>query len=747
MELIDKAQSESNDSNNEGISFSSSDSSVGHENENPSSLFEHQSPPLVSIVMNSPSNNSKAPIHNTDAVVATTPRKLNKYDVSTTMTRLRDSMVGTSHTTHTSADNSGAPTEPTTTSGIGKSIMCSKESTSLKRSHGLDDYFNTDEEFQSLLGTQQRDQIHADQSNKGDTTNHIPKQFVDYNDDDDDDGDCSDNIRRKFGQKNKHIYVHYDTFQADSTQLNERNKKMTTKKENEEEDYVIKKKDIFHSDIPTSKKILNGFHQIPAVALIGMFHLMIGIPFGVSYFPIGWKESSEYYDTSSSLNSTQPSADYLPGSGGIDGPFPVEGKNALGIRMFLFSTIMGQIVFTFKSGFKNPIGLNMVENVPFCQALATITIEHCGYGMEALSTLFVMFGISSMIVGLVFYILGKFELGRIIYFFPSHVLVGLIAGIGIFIGKTGIEVAMNAVFSLENIFSNSNLLLVVLAFEVVLRLLERLNVKYGKNGNPVFSLLSPIYFCSITPIFYGLLWLMGISVADAEQEGFFFPSLVGNDCESNSSAIGCSDMVGSEGTAAFMSFLKDTIFNKDVFDIWRVIDFTTVSWAAIRDSIPTLSALTIFSLIHVPINIPAFAISTNSEYDMNRELIAHGYSNCLSGMFGGLQNYMAYTQSILYDRSGGYGKPSGIAVAVVTSILYFFGPSIASTIPRCMAGTLLVHVGIDLFLEGVFDTLGKFEQLEYAGIWLIAVVMTFAGMDAAMIAGECFSTRAYFSIS
>jgi hypothetical protein len=35
-------------------------------------------------------------------------------------------------------------------------------------------------------------------------------------------------------------------------------------------------------------RIYQIFHQIPAIILIGMFHLMIGIPFGVSYFPIGW---------------------------------------------------------------------------------------------------------------------------------------------------------------------------------------------------------------------------------------------------------------------------------------------------------------------------------------------------------------------------------------------------------------------------------------------------------------------------
>jgi SulP family sulfate permease len=146
-------------------------------------------------------------------------------------------------------------------------------------------------------------------------------------------------------------------------------------------------------------------------------------------------------------------------------------------------------------------------------------------------------------------------------------------------------------------------------------------------------------------------------------------------------------------------------------------------------------------LIHVPINIPAYAVSTDTVADMNRELIAHGYSNIISGLFGGLQNYFAYTQSVLYYRSGGEGKLSGLAVAACTVSLYVFGPFIASYIPRCMAGTLLLHVGID-------NSIGKFDYVEYAGIWLIVVVMSVLGMEAAMIAGgiAAVSTHAVQSI-
>ena len=473
----------------------------------------------------------------------------------------------------------------------------------------------------------------------------------------------------------------------------------------------------YESTIPSSPKsskrtaLRAAVGQVPAVLIIGLFHLMIGIPFGVSYFPIGW---------SNTIDQTNLNNDALSSQETIQGPFPLPGKEALGIRMFLFATLVGQLVFTFSSQFDNPIGLQMVENVPFCQALASNVIHRVGYGMDALTTLVVMFGLSSLIVGSVFYLLGKFQLGRIIYYFPNHVLVGCIGGIGLFIVKTGLEVTLNAPFNVHTLCQphQRNLWLVVLAFELGLRVLERIT----KHR---YSLLSPCYFLMITPVFYIALNLLNVTVIQASEAGYFFPSLSSGSSSSHS--------------YSFTALLQDPT----LWEYWTVVGMGRVSWQAILDSIPTLLALTLFSLIHVPINIPAFAISTNTEVDMNNELLAHGYSNLAAGLFGGLQNYMAYTQSVLYDKSGGRGKASGIAVALVTAIIYVIGPTIASYIPRCMAGTLLMHVGIDLFLEGVYDSRGKFDKLEYLGIWLIAIVMIVYGMDAAMVAGVIAAVSTY----
>jgi SulP family sulfate permease len=126
----------------------------------------------------------------------------------------------------------------------------------------------------------------------------------------------------------------------------------------------------------------------------------------------------------------------------------------------------------------------------------------------------------------------------------------------------------------------------------------------------------------------------------------------------------------------------------------------------------------------------------NADTDMNTELIAHGFSNGFSGLFGGeliqmlhtpalqiglltlrvvcvlpgLQNYLCYSNSVLYAKSGGQGKASSLAVAAGLTILFLIGPHISTYIPRCMAGTILLHMGIDLIMEGVYDCKSTFSS-------------------------------------
>ena len=317
--------------------------------------------------------------------------------------------------------------------------------------------------------------------------------------------------------------------------------------------------------------------QISAVAVVALLNMMIAIPFGASYFPIGWKAADD--------DLSGPSDDETPED--LDGTFPLQGKQALGIRMFLFATLIGQLAFTFGSKFNNPVGCQMVENVPFLHALCHVAIQRQGYGMEALSTVFFLFGLSSVVVGWTFYLLGKYELGKIVYFFPNHVLVGCIGGIGVFILITAVEVTNNATFEFSekgwaSLLEDFHLLAIVLGFECTLRFL--IWWTQDSQGRPKYPLLSPIYYCMITPLFYLGLWILGISLNRASELGYFFS-------ETSSENIGLAD--------------------PHLWDMFQITNLSNISWMAVVESTGTMIALAAFSLIHVPINIPAFAISTD----------------------------------------------------------------------------------------------------------------------------------------
>ena len=126
-------------------------------------------------------------------------------------------------------------------------------------------------------------------------------------------------------------------------------------------------------------------------------------------------------------------------------------------------------------------------------------------------------------------------------------------------------------------------------------------------------------------------------------------------------------------------------------------------------------------------------MSVNKDCDMNSEMIAHGRSNLLSALFGQLPNYMCYSNSVAYAKSGGRGQPSSLAVITLTTLLFLKGSSLVESIPRAMAGTLLIHVGLDLFFEGI--SAHGFSALEIISIWAIVVSMTLFGMTAGLAAG------------
>ncbi|KAF7726256.1 hypothetical protein EC973_008966 [Apophysomyces ossiformis] len=323
---------------------------------------------------------------------------------------------------------------------------------------------------------------------------------------------------------------------------------------------------------------------------------------------------------------------------------------------------------------------------------------------RVISSTVVAFAISSIMTGLAFFLLGALRLGSLIGFFPRHILVGTIGGVGWFLVATGIEVSGRldedltyTIPMFKKIFLDTHtfaLWSTALGMAILLRIIQH------RITSP---LVVPLFFLVLPVVFFIVIAIAGLDINQVRDAGWIFPLV--------------------ESDLPFWHF-------------YTYYDFTEVDWRAVAQTLPAMLALTFFGVLHVPINVPALGVSTNKDdVDVNRELVAHGVSNGLSGCFGAVQNYLVYTNSLLFIRTGGDSRLAGLMLAGATAILWMVGPWIVGYIPVMVVGSLIFHLGLDLLKEALIDTWHSVHYLEYITICVIVACMATLGFVEGILVG------------
>lgn len=366
-----------------------------------------------------------------------------------------------------------------------------------------------------------------------------------------------------------------------------------------------------------------------------------------------------------------------------------------GISMFYVSCIVSQLVYSLGGSiFRGGVGSEMIEVVPFFHKMAFQILAKVGDDnpRAVLATTILSYSISSVVTGAVFFLLGKCRLGRLIGFFPRHILIGCIGGVGWFLVATGVEVSARLngnlnydVSTFRKLFQADTVALWIIPLILAMTLFS---IKHWVKH----PLLDATYFIAIIAVFYFFVAAIDkLELPDLRNKGWVFRA--------------------PEAGVPFYHF-------------YTLYDFGAVDWEALADTIPTMLALTFFGIIHVPINVPALGFTMGEDnVDIDRELKAHGLSNALSGFCGSIQNYLVYTNSVLFVRSGGDSRIAGVMLAVATFGVLISGPIIIGYIPIMVVGALIFFLGFDLLREALVDTWGKVHRLEYLTILVIVITM------------------------
>ncbi|KAH9847094.1 sulfate transporter family-domain-containing protein [Lenzites betulinus] len=407
----------------------------------------------------------------------------------------------------------------------------------------------------------------------------------------------------------------------------------------------------------------DALRSIPAVILGTLLNILDGISYGMIIFP---------------------AAGVFTGLGGV------------GVSMFFVTAIITQLIYSAgASGFAGANGSMMIEVVPFFHLIANQIADEIGESdpHAVIATTMVAFAFSSILTGITFFMLGALKLGSLIGFFPRHILVGCIGGVGVFLVITGLTVSTSISdddFSLSLdtfkflVLNVHNLVMWLPAFGLAV-LLRVITHKWEHQ------LIFPIYFCIIPVAFYVVVAAAHLDLAALREAGWIF------------------DM----GTS-----------REPWYQFYSLYDFKAMDWGAFWATMPTQFALLFFNILHPPLNVPALAVSLHHDVNTDKELVAHGYSNLLAGLIGTVPNYLVYVNTLLFYRVGGDTRVSGFLLAGATTVLLLVGTGPISYIPVMVVGALIFVLGIDLVKEALWDTRRRVSTSEYITIASIMVCMT-----------------------
>ncbi|WWC61703.1 uncharacterized protein I303_104288 [Kwoniella dejecticola CBS 10117] len=369
---------------------------------------------------------------------------------------------------------------------------------------------------------------------------------------------------------------------------------------------------------------------------------------------------------------------------------------SLGVSMFFVSCIISQLVFSLGGSiFPGGNGSMMIEAVPFFHILVNTFEAVIGDDDQAIiATTMAAFAFSSILTGLVFFALGAFKLGGLIGYFPRHILVGCIGGVGVFLIETGLEVSRGLKeegfeyhLATLKLFFESGHMIALWTIPLALAILLRIITHFYHH-----QLIFPAYFFVVPLIFYAVVLIGRWDMGYLRETGWVFD-------------------VG-QNTQSWWKF-------------YTYFDFRKTHWEAFWAAMPTQLALVFFGILHVPLNVPALGVSlAEDNVKLDRELVAHGFSNVAAGLTGTVPNYLTYVNTVLFYRVGGGSRLSGLMLAAATTAVMMVGPSVIAALPVMVVGALIFVLGIDLVIEAVWDTRNRVNKWEYITIWVIAIGMT-----------------------
>ncbi|MDG1981142.1 MAG: SulP family inorganic anion transporter [Flavobacteriaceae bacterium] len=134
---------------------------------------------------------------------------------------------------------------------------------------------------------------------------------------------------------------------------------------------------------------------------------------------------------------------------------------------------------------------------------------------------------------------------------------------------------------------------------------------------------------------------------------------------------------------------------------------------------------------------------TETRGNSNRECIAQGSANVVTGFFGGMGGCAMIGQSIINIKGGGRGRLSGITAAVMLLIFILFASSYIEQVPIAALVGVMFMVVIGTFAWSSFRIMNKIPVADLIVLILVSGLTVIFDLAIAVIAGVIVSALVF----
>ena len=375
-----------------------------------------------------------------------------------------------------------------------------------------------------------------------------------------------------------------------------------------------------------------------------------------------------------------------------------------GIGIVLFGFFLFAVISIFTSSY--PVNINTPQDIPIAiiALIATTVMATSGKDWDADTTfqfIFVTIALTSILVGIFFFILGSLKLGKLVRFIPYPVVGGFLAGTGWLIVKFAFIMTAGMGLSLATIVSLFDQATLSKWFPgLIFGLIMLISSRYIKH----YLLIPTLIAIGITS-FYAIMFFYGFSFTDLESSGYLlgpFPE-------------------GGLFQGLPLKYLSN--FN----------------WSIFLEQLPAIGTMMILNAISVLFNYSGLEIIIKKDLDLDQELKSTGIGNIIAGLGGAPPGHLSLGSTLLAISIGSKSKLTNIVIALLCAITLFFGSAVLSFFPRIILGGLLFNLGLSFLVDWLYSTWSRVPKTDYTIILLIFLVIGTVGFLEGVITGLLMS--------